>query len=122
MIIKPLHLAAFSIFLGLSLMAIGSLEMRTAMAQDEPKDQTRAPPDSQPAPSPTPTAPPVRFYLELEQQDLNAISTALMELPKKIADPLILKLNGQLQKQDDIRTSARRSEEEAREPKGKKRK
>jgi hypothetical protein len=45
---------------------------------------------------------PKKFWLEVDQNDLNAISQALMELPKKIADPLVLKLNAQLQAQAKI--------------------
>lgn len=47
-----------------------------------------------------------KFYLELTQEDLNAVSAALIELPKKVADPLILKFNAQLAKQAEI-TAAR---------------
>lgn len=42
---------------------------------------------------------PSTFHLEVDQADLAAISNALMELPKKVADPIINKLNAQLQKQ-----------------------
>jgi len=42
------------------------------------------------------------FYIEVDQGDLNALSTAINELPKRIADPLILKINGQLQVQAKI--------------------
>lgn len=60
-----------------------------------------ATPTETPAPAVTPAAPaqPQKFYLELDPSDLAAISSALNELPKKIADPLILRLNGQLQNQ-----------------------
>lgn len=53
------------------------------------------------APAVAPTAAPVagKFYFELEPADLTALSQAIVELPKKIADPLLLKLNGQLQSQ-----------------------
>jgi len=40
-----------------------------------------------------------KFYLEVDQSDLQALSAAISELPKKIADPLLLKLNGQLNPQ-----------------------
>ncbi len=70
--------------------------------------------DASPTPSPSPTpAPqaspaspspsvPLKFYLEVSDTDLQSISVALQELPKKIADPLILKLNAQLQKQAEV--------------------
>lgn len=62
------------------------------------------------APTPTPTETPAlaaspapqKFYLEVDAADLDAISRALAELPKRIADPLILKLNGQLRVQSQI--------------------
>ena len=68
--------------------------------------------EASPQPTPEPQAlqaspaPEKRFYLELTQEDLNAVSAALIELPKRVADPLILKFNGQLQKQDEIRKRA----------------
>lgn len=39
---------------------------------------------------------PTRFYLEVDQNDLAVLGAALNELPKKIADPVVMKLNGQL--------------------------
>lgn len=47
----------------------------------------------------------MKFYLEVSPEDLQAISTALNELPMKIAHPLILKLNAQLQKQMEINSA-----------------
>lgn len=43
--------------------------------------------------------PPTTWKLEVDQADLNAIATAINELPKKIADPLLTKLQGQIQAQ-----------------------
>lgn len=70
--------------------------------------------DASPTPTPTETAapapaaaPPKLYYLEVDPNDLQAISQALMELPKKIADPLVLKLNAQLKVQDDIAAKAK---------------
>jgi hypothetical protein len=66
------------------------------------------------APTPTPTetsapppAPAKLYYLEVEGADLDIISRGLMEVPKRLADPLILKLNGQLQAQDKIVAKAK---------------
>jgi hypothetical protein len=60
------------------------------------------------AEEPAPAAPPVSqvapqlFYFEVDQNDINAISSALNELPKRVADPLILKLSSQLKMQAQI--------------------
>lgn len=58
-------------------------------------------PDPIPAEKTAPVASPapVRYHLDLDQADLNAISAAINELPKRIADPLIARLNEQLQDQ-----------------------
>lgn len=69
---------------------------------------TPAPLASQPAPSPLPTT----FHLEVDQADLAAISNALMELPKKVADPIINKLNSQLQAQMAARAAAAKPAED----------
>ena len=71
-------------------------------------------PSPSPSPTPEPQASPAspsqngpsKFYLEVSPEDIQAISTALNELPKRVADPLILKLNGQLQKQSEIKAAA----------------
>lgn len=62
-----------------------------ALAQD-------AAPVTAPIEAAAPVAPaaPAKFTLEVDQADLNAISQALLELPKRVADPLITKLNAQL--------------------------
>ena len=68
-----------------------------AMAQDEN-------PIKVPLEKPVPAVQiPTTFQLEVDQAELTAISNALMELPKKVADPIILKLNAQLQKQMEAR-------------------
>lgn len=61
--------------------------------------------------APEPAATPQKYYLELEQPDIAALSQALNELPKRIADPLILKLNRQLQEpqQGQIKESAEKA-------------
>lgn len=71
-----------------------------ALAQDDDPIQvpvekaTPTPPAAQPAPPQQPAPP--KFYLEVDQNDLAVLGAALNELPKKIADPVVLKLNGQL--------------------------
>lgn len=40
-----------------------------------------------------------KYTIELEQADLGTLSQALNELPKRLADPLIAKINVQLQTQ-----------------------
>ena len=64
-----------------------------ALAQDAAPP---APPAEAAAPAASP-APLTKFYLEVDQADLQLISQALVELPKRLADPLIMKLNAQLQ-------------------------
>lgn len=77
-----------------------------AAAQSTPAEPTPAvtsgagtpePQASQPAPSAPPQ--PNEFIVKLDGNDLAAIGNALNELPKKIADPLIMKINAQLQAQ-----------------------
>lgn len=62
----------------------------------------------QPAPPPPP--PPV-YKLELDQTELGHLSAALQELPKKIADPLIAKLHGQIAAQMQERAAAQKAAE-----------
>lgn len=95
----------------------GGILATGALAQDA--TPTPAPTET-PAPvaPPSPPAAPVAkvFYLEVDGNDLTAISQALMELPKKIADPLVLKLNAQLQAQEKIVAAKTAAEKK---PKGK---
>jgi len=71
-----------------------------AHAQDAakpPETPTDAPNQAQaPVVDPKPTVAPTKFYLELDQNDINALNAVIQELPKRIADPFILKINGQL--------------------------
>ena len=91
------------------LLAVGILisGLTGAFAQDAAPSPA---PTELPAPAASP-APAKLYYLEVEPADLDAISRALMELPKKVADPLILKLNAQLQAQDKIVAKAKPAEE-----------
>ncbi len=68
----------------------------SALAEDAPAIPT---PVERPAPAATPA--PAKYYLEIDQSDLAPLSQALNELPKRIADPLILKLNAQIQSQQE---------------------
>jgi hypothetical protein len=49
---------------------------------------------------------PQKFYLEVDQADLETLSKALSEMPFKLANPLLLKLNGQLQVQQQLKEAA----------------
>ena len=71
----------------------GAFAQDDAPVQVSPDKVDAAAPAAQPA---TPQPPPAKFYFEVDQSDLAAISQALSELPKRVADPLILRLNGQL--------------------------
>jgi len=51
--------------------------------------------EDQPAAVPVPQ----HYYVELDAADINNMSQALNELPKRIADPLINKISVQLQAQ-----------------------
>lgn len=99
------RISVLDLLCGLLMIALFAIHPADAQAPS-PSPEPQA---SQPAPLPTPV-PTVRYYLEVDQSDLNAISAGLMELPKKIADPLIIKLQAQLKIQDDIRTAAKRAE------------
>jgi hypothetical protein len=88
----------------------------SAFAEDAP-----AIPPTPEKTAPAATAAPQRYYLEIDQSDLAALSQALNELPKRIADPLLLKFNGQLQAQEQLKAAADKSLVDATE-KAKKRK
>ena len=96
----------------ISLLAFALLVSFTApiMAQDASPtpSPSPAPQASQPAPLPIPTT----FQLEVDQADLAAISNALMELPKKVADPIINELDARLQAQMAARAAAAKPTEE----------
>lgn len=81
--------------------AVIALFVSAALAEEASNPAAAPTPSAQPA-----QAQPTKFYLEVDPADLAAISTALNELPKKIADPLILKLNGQLQAQEQLKAAA----------------
>lgn len=93
----------FDVLLGLSLIAL--LAIHPAAAQE-------ATPSPSPSPAPVSVHVPATFQLEVDQADLAAISNALMELPKKVADPIINKLNAQLAKQVQAAQAAAKPAEE----------
>lgn len=63
-------------------------------ADDAPKTQERLPAAQ--------LAPP-KYHIELEAADIAPLSAALIELPKRLADPLIAKINAQLQAEETAR-------------------
>lgn len=78
----------------------------TAYAEDgqqPPAEQPAAataptpPPAAQPAPAVTPA--PTEWYLKVDQQGINVLSQCIQELPKKVADPFLFNLDGQLKGQ-----------------------
>jgi hypothetical protein len=58
----------------------------SAIAQEAPKAEA-------------PKAPRTEFYLKFSADELQTLNSALMELPKRAADPFLAKLNAQLQQQ-----------------------
>lgn len=71
-----------------------------ANAQGKPP----APKPPEAATSPAPPAemketPRTEFYLKFDAADLQMLNAAIMELPKRTADPFLAKLNGQLSTQ-----------------------
>jgi hypothetical protein len=88
----------------LEVLFLAALPTALAFAEDAPS-QTPAPAVTAPA---APAAP-AKFYLEVDQSDLNAIAQGINELPKRVADPLLLKLNGQLQAQEQLKAAADKS-------------
>lgn len=84
----------------LRIAALALLVTTSAFAQDDDPIQVPvekaapAPPAAQASPPQQPA--PAKFYLEVDQNDLAVLGAGLNELPKKIADPVVLKLNGQL--------------------------
>lgn len=78
----------------------------TAYAQDAAQPtETPAPvaaPTQPPAAMPAPVAAPAvpaNYYFELTPADLNALAQGLNELPKKIADPILMKMDAQMRAQ-----------------------
>jgi hypothetical protein len=66
----------------------------TASAQDAPK------PEAPPAPTETKAAPaPPKFKIELEQGDIATLNQCIGELPYKVAQPFVTKLNIQINPQ-----------------------
>lgn len=49
---------------------------------------------------------PIVYHLDVDANDLNAMGTALNELPKKVADPLIAKLQAQISAQNQAMADA----------------
>lgn len=55
------------------------------------------------APVATPAPAPDKAYFEFDQADLATLAQAINELPKKQADPFLLKLQGQMQRQHQFK-------------------
>jgi hypothetical protein len=97
----------------------GVVLISAARAEDAPPPPTEATAPVTSVPSgPGITQQPAKFYLELDPTDLQQIGQALNELPKRVADPLILKINSQLQNQALIAAPAKEAADKAK--KGKK--
>jgi hypothetical protein len=64
-------------------------------AEAKPK-QAQAAPVPTPAPSPAPIAPAVPPALTLDQSDLAVLNQCIGELPYKVANPFVQKLNAKL--------------------------
>ncbi|HXP67452.1 MAG TPA: hypothetical protein VN815_18380 [Steroidobacteraceae bacterium] len=102
---------------------IASAAVSHAFAEDAaptPAPAETPAPVASPAPPAAPAPAPVHFYLEVDQADIGYLSQALNYLPKYVADPLILRLNSQLQNQSLISSAAAKALEAKVEPKKKK--
>lgn len=79
-------------------MAIGALYAPLQALSEEAVPTPTPTETAAPAATPATPAPALaqKFWLEVDANDLAAISQALNELPKRVADPLVLKLNAQL--------------------------
>lgn len=81
---------------------------------------------AQTQPTAPPAPPPAEYTLKVDQNDLSALAAAINELPKKIADPLLAKLNAQLQAQSPAKAADQapagldKSPEKSGDPKSKK--
>ena len=81
-----------------TMLLAGLYTVTGALAENAaPAPAPTAMPSPVPLPPEKPAAAPQRFYLEVDPDDLRLISQAINELPKRLADPLVLKLNAQLQ-------------------------
>ena len=84
-----------------NLVLVALLLSTCAFAEDAPS----APPQPEKT-APAATAAPQRYYLEVDAADLDVLSKAIAELPFKVANPMLLKLQGQLKVQDQLREAA----------------
>lgn len=90
-----LRIAIVAIFVATSAFA-----QDTGQSAPAPASAIQEPPQGVPAAtSNVVSVGPQQFNLVLDQNDLAALSIALNELPKRVADPLIMKINAQLQAQ-----------------------
>ena len=88
-------------------LALVALLLSTAAyAEDKPTaDSSGNPPAVSSQPTPAVTVPEF-YYLEVNQDDLNAISAGINELPKRVADKLLTKLVAQIQDQKGVKARA----------------
>lgn len=93
------------LIVSLAFFLLAAMIVVDAFAQEAPSSP--APPEkAAPAAAvPAPVGPP-RYYLEVDANDLDVLSKAIADLPFKVANPLLLKLNGQLQVQDQMKAAA----------------
>lgn len=77
----------------------GLLVSTCAFAQDDDPIQVSPEKAAAAAAHAQQNAIPEKFHLELDAADLNSLSIAINELPKRVADPLVLKLNEQIKAQ-----------------------
>lgn len=87
------------LFVSAAFFVVAALVVFDAFAEDAPAKPTEAG-------NSAPVAQPQKFYLEVDAADLDVLSKALAEMPFKVANPLLLKLNGQLRAQDQLKEAA----------------
>jgi hypothetical protein len=87
-------IALIGFLASIGLLAVGVATGAFAQDAEAPKP---APEKTAPA---APVAPPSEYLVRLSPADLNSIGQALMELPKKVADPIVDRINAQLIEQN----------------------
>jgi hypothetical protein len=74
-------------------LVIALLASTAAFAEDAPPPNPTPPVTAQPTP---PAAPPTSWLLELDSADITTLNMCVGELPYKVADPFVKKIQGKI--------------------------